>query len=241
LRRKGNKKFSMTSWYHKPLGAAILKAEQSGLDHVLPNLFGFHLLQLGGAEDNNVVRNTPISHCMRMDPAKCPRFPGLTLQGVCDDLPFLQSSLDVVLLNHVLEFSKEPENILNEVDEALIPEGHVVIIGFNPYSLFRFAKLPGINLIGSGKVRKWLVDRGFSIVEDKRFFFRAPVNKNNLLKRFLFMEGVGQLCWGQLGAVYIIVAKKEVSVLTPIKEPLFKKKRAPVPSVAEPSSRYRRG
>ncbi len=40
------------------------------------------------------------------------------------------------MLPHVLEFAAEPHRILREVERVLVPEGQVVIAGFNPLSLW---------------------------------------------------------------------------------------------------------
>ena len=56
----------------------------------------------------------------------------------CDftELPFASHSLDLVVLPHVLEFSTDPHQVLREVERVLIPEGQVIICGFNPTSLW---------------------------------------------------------------------------------------------------------
>jgi len=51
-------------------------------------------------------------------------------------LPFAAASIDLVLLPHVLEFASNPHQVLREVERVLVPEGQVVIAGFNPISLF---------------------------------------------------------------------------------------------------------
>ena len=51
-------------------------------------------------------------------------------------LPFASASLDLVVLPHVLEFLPDPHQMLREVERVLIPEGQVVIAGFNPLSLW---------------------------------------------------------------------------------------------------------
>jgi ubiquinone/menaquinone biosynthesis C-methylase UbiE len=41
-----------------------------------------------------------------------------------------------VVLPHTLEFSADPHHVLREVERVLVPEGRVVISGFNPASLW---------------------------------------------------------------------------------------------------------
>ena len=53
-----------------------------------------------------------------------------------DALPFDSQSLDLVVLPHALELARDPHLTLREVERVLMPEGRVVIIGFNPASLW---------------------------------------------------------------------------------------------------------
>jgi SAM-dependent methyltransferase len=53
-----------------------------------------------------------------------------------DALPFPNQSLDLVLLPHTLELARDPHDTLREVERVLVPEGRVVIVGFNPASLW---------------------------------------------------------------------------------------------------------
>ncbi len=43
-------------------------------------------------------------------------------------------SIDLVFLPHTLEFSADPHQVLRETERVLIPEGRVIILGFNPLS-----------------------------------------------------------------------------------------------------------
>ena len=51
----------------------------------------------------------------------------------CDprQLPFAANSIDLVVMPHVLEFYDDPHQILREVERILIPEGQIVLTGFN--------------------------------------------------------------------------------------------------------------
>jgi ubiquinone/menaquinone biosynthesis C-methylase UbiE len=57
---------------------------------------------------------------------------------LCDlrQLPFAAHSIDLVVMAHVLEFHDDPHQILREVERVLIPEGEVIIAGFNPISIW---------------------------------------------------------------------------------------------------------
>ena len=53
-----------------------------------------------------------------------------------DELPLLPNSVDFILLPHTLDFNKRANHILREVNICLQPEGYLIIVGFNPYSLW---------------------------------------------------------------------------------------------------------
>ena len=71
----------------------------------------------------------------------------------CDlrQLPFAANSIDLVVMPHVLEFYDDPHQILREVERILIPEGQIVLTGFNPYSLWGLRR----RLPGSGGMFPW--------------------------------------------------------------------------------------
>jgi|GEM_PF-1376373 len=52
------------------------------------------------------------------------------------ELPLLCDSVDVVVIHHALEFDANPRVILREAYQALVLGGHMVLIGFNPCSLW---------------------------------------------------------------------------------------------------------
>jgi ubiquinone/menaquinone biosynthesis C-methylase UbiE len=70
------------------------------------------------------------------------------------ELPFATQSLDLVVLPHVLEFAAEPHQVLREVERVLIPEGQVIICGFNPSSLWGMRQVAG-RLTGALPAAGW--------------------------------------------------------------------------------------
>ncbi len=137
------------------------------------------------------------------------------------ELPFASHSLDLIVLPHVLEFAREPHQVLREVERVLIPEGRVIVVGFNPASLWgvrqAVGRLTGAHFLPSEggfislpRLKDWLkllnmeVDRG-------HFGCYAPsCTTEKWLNRFSFMESVGQRWWPFFGAVYAVQAIKRV-------------------------------
>lgn len=233
-------------WFAKPPGKVLLEAESNLLSDLLPRLFGYYLLQLGGPSENNGwLKACRIPHLIHLSPS-CPcAFTGTCVIGPFDDLPFAPDSIDVALLPHVLEFSDNPQQILQEIYNVLIPEGYVVILGFHPWSLWGATKLftnkktlPWRGkFYSSYRVRRWLTHLGFDVEKHSTLFFRPPLSKVAGLQKLFFMEAIGQLLWPYLGGVYLIVAKKRVTSLIPVKSQLFAKRLRVPHSVAQPTAR----
>ncbi|MDY6992223.1 MAG: methyltransferase domain-containing protein, partial [Pseudomonadota bacterium] len=129
---------SRDQWFQTPLGQRLLAAEVSTLQQILPQLFGYHLLQISAIGNGQLLESSRITH--RCILTHSPDYPlHHYYSHVCalaEILPFSQDSLDVVILPHILEFEDNPHKVLREIQRILIPEGHVVLLGFNPFSLW---------------------------------------------------------------------------------------------------------
>jgi len=218
-------------WYQGTPGQYLFESERASLQQVLPRLFGYHLLQIGGPATHSFIDSSPIIHKIRMDHELISDFKGDSVLSNFDQLPFLPDSIDLVLLPHVLEFIEEPKALLEQVYYTLMPEGHIILLGFNPTSLWGLFKLcthkksvPWMSeFISAYRVKHWLSQVGYILVEDKSVFFRPPITRKKVLQKLLFMEAIGQLIWPYLGASYMIIAKKRVTPLTKIRSPLQEK------------------
>src|SRR5690606_13995139 len=102
----------------------------------LQDLFGYHLLQLSMSPQLDLSDSSRISHRFSLNPL--PGSSNAKLAALADfsQLPLAEESIDVALLHHVLDFSESPHQLLRETARVLIGRGHLVILGFNPLSLF---------------------------------------------------------------------------------------------------------
>jgi SAM-dependent methyltransferase len=136
----------------------------------------------------------------------------------CDELPFASDSLDLVLLPHVLEFAESPHQIIREVERVLMPEGSLIISGFNPYSLWGLHRVLGRKqgypwsgkFIALTRMKDWLALLGFEVVGGKFAAYAPPFRQRKLLDRFSFMERAGDRWWAISGGVYFLHAVKRV-------------------------------
>ena len=140
----------MASWLATPAGRYLLDWEQQHLDLAVADVFGFHALQLGLPELDALRSNRMPHRWVASDERAAPivtdeALPraALALQLDYDALPFDSASLDLVVLPHTLELAQDPHQTLREVERVLRPEGRVVVVGFNPASLWGLRQRAG--------------------------------------------------------------------------------------------------
>lgn len=121
---------NVQKWFDSSLGQYLVEHEQRYFDQVVVNIFGYNAVQIGWPQFNFLRLNRmPLHFSVGIESQ-------VSLRAAADYLPIQSSSMDLVILPHILEFSTNPHQILREVHRILIPEGHVVISGFNPLSLW---------------------------------------------------------------------------------------------------------
>ncbi|PKM42607.1 MAG: methyltransferase [Gammaproteobacteria bacterium HGW-Gammaproteobacteria-1] len=239
-------------WYDSPLGRSLAAGERVILDDTLGNLFGYHLLQVGAPQHADLTAASRISHRMVLvdNAAGLPPLAGSEgCIGLPEALPVAADSLDLLLLPHTLGFADQPHQVLREAERVLIPEGHVAILGFNPWSLWGLYRLvlgwrrraPWCGrFLSPWRVKDWLSLLGFDTVLLRHIHHRPPLHHPGLLRRLAFLERWGARWWPVLGGGYLLVARKRVATLTPIR-PRWRPRRALVATgLAEPTVRKQR-
>ena len=215
----------LREWFKQPLGKRLAAREREELDKVLVNLFGFHLLQVGCLLNEDMTSASRILHRVVVDGDPHETATLVAMYGVPDALPVESDSIDVVVLHHTLEFELNPHEVLREVERILVPEGHVVILGFNPWSwwgLRRFLRRrsgpPWCGRFRSAwRMRDWLSLLGFDHELSRWYFFRPPVQSEGIMRRLEVLERAGERWWPFWGGAFLVVGKKRVSTVTPIK------------------------
>ena len=211
-----------TSWQNLPNGELIVANINQTLAPWWSKFFGYHLLKIGALSGEIDSAQSPIKHQLTLSEQaqKC------NLVGDIDDLPLLKHSVDVCVLAHALEFSLDPHHVVREANRVLIPNGYLVITGFNPFSLaglnqfipYRRNKTPwNERLFSPMRVKDWLHLMGFEIQLDKRFLHSTLARQVTQGVISNHWHNIASRYFPSLGSVYVIVAKKRVLPLTPIK------------------------
>jgi SAM-dependent methyltransferase len=210
-----------SSWRQNALGQYIQSQEQVFFDQVVGNIFGFNALQLGMSEAD-LLKNCRIPYKIKVS----------EYQGdvYCDaeQLPIADNTIDLMLLPHVLDFSGFPQQALREVERVLVPEGYLVLTGFNPVStwgLRRFfskrcaasSALWQAHFFSPMRIKDWLHLLGFEVVNTQMVCHHLPFQRYRWLKRFELLERLVKRFMPMLGGVYCVVAKKRVLGIRVIK------------------------
>ena len=205
----------MSRWLQTPMGSYVLEWEQACLDEAVVDAFGYHALQLGlpqlrGLRENRMPHRWMAVRSLDRD-LETSHAPHSVLQCDFDALPFPSQSLDLIALPHALELTHDPHLTLSEAERVLVPEGRLMILGFNPHSLWGWGgRLPVPGPLAYRRVRDWLRLLSFE-VEDARFgCWRPAVSSPQWLERMRWFDTVGERWWPVLGGVYFITAVKRV-------------------------------
>lgn len=194
-------------WLASPQGSYVLAWEQEQADVAVADIFGFNAVQIGLPQCDFLRANRI--------PLRQKAGSGAAADVLCAPtaLPFAALSTDLVVLPHVLEFAADPHQVLREVERILIPEGQLLLLGFNPYSLWglrrRRGEFPWIgHYIGINRLRDWLGLLGFEVDRGSFGCFAPPLESEPWLRRWHPIEGVGKRWWRYGGAVYLLRAIK---------------------------------
>ena len=211
----------LDEWLQTPQGKYILEWEQERFDLMVADIFGFNAVQIG----------LPQYDCLRANRMPLRFVYDVSMPaGVLGDphhLPLAGNSVDLVVLPHVLEFAGDPHQVLREVERVLVPEGQVLISGFNPFSLWgirrrlagRDAPFPWRGQYFSVRRLKDLLKLLSFETQAGCFGRYAPaVSQEKWLMRWRFLELAGERWWPIFGSVYLLQGIKRqhgLRLLTP--------------------------
>lgn len=212
-------------WLETPVGSYVRAWQQDRLDMLTADIFGFNALQIGLPQINALRANRMPNKWLTdthlpSDPESASLAPIVVVHDFAE-LPFASQSLDLIVLPHVLEFAEEPHQVLREVERVLIPEGQVIICGFNPASLWGLRQVTGRltgahflpehgEFISLPRLKDWLKLLSMEVNRGHFGCYAPPCLTEKWLSRFAFMEEAGERWWPYLGAVYIVQAIKRV-------------------------------
>ncbi len=266
------------TWSQTPLGLKLVAEEQAWMDATLQDVFGYHALQIA-PEPLDALRMSRMSCRTRIvwpgsgqgaggqaavgqTPAAAPSSDGddaTTNERSCHvassltELPFLTQSLDLLVLSHTLEVTDDPHQLLREADRVLIPEGKLVITGFNPFSLWAIRRKcrsvqrfppASHSWIALPRLKDWLALLNFDIGAGAASAYGGyipPFDSQRWLDRLSWMEPAGRRWWPMAGGTYFLMAVKRVQGMRLITPAWRDTARAGQRAVATSSVKARQG
>lgn len=200
------------AWLATPLGQYLQAAEQAWYDHTVVDLFGYKAMQI----------ELPELDCLRENRMPWQLQAGLRagagLYARPDALPIANQSLDLLVLPHVLDFAEDPRAVLREAERVLLPEGRLLLTGFNPRSLWGLRRFkpgrPGApwqgNALTLSRLKDWLALLGLEAMRGEYLCYGLPVQREGWLARTRFLELAGDRWWPGAGGVYCLDVVKRV-------------------------------
>ena len=203
-------------FFDSTAGQYLQEWEQKQHDLFLTNVFGYYAIQIG-LPQVNFLRKNRIRHHVSIANS-----PTADIIGCPEALPLETASMDLVVLPHQLEFSENPHQILREAARVLMPEGKLMITGFNPMSLWGIYQRLSTrqereelfpwngHFIGLSRLKDWLALLNLEITGGAFGCYRPPNLSSKWVQRTAFLEKAGNRWWPTAGAIYTILATKKV-------------------------------
>lgn len=232
---------AIRDWYGTPLGQQLHAEVMRRIDSLVGDLYALRCLQIGGTQrdadllsGSGLVCRIHVTGDGRDD-----------LRALPAELPLATDSVDLVLLGHALEFCGDPHGLLREVDRVLTRDGYLLVIGFNPVSLFGLRRLLGRGRVpwsgsfySGGRVEDWLRVLGLHVRRRESCWLRPPLQGPRGRRLLAGLEWLAPLLRG-CGGVQLVLGRKQSIPITPI--PLGKRMAEPARArgTLGPASRVR--
>lgn len=216
--RNGRLCKQLADWFSSPLGIALIESERAAITKASKTLYGVRQLEVGIAPGITVCESGNCVHRFSSVGLWSEQISAGTVVCAPEELPLPNDGIDLAILHHTLDFASHPHQALREASRVLRGGGHLVVVGFNPLSLWGWRKMLARRpsgpwrgrFLSRKRIEDWLEVLDFVVEEKQLGFFQPPFQNPALLSRFSALErfGVGRVIPG--GAFYVMVAEKRV-------------------------------
>ena len=210
-------------WLKTSSAQRMLSLQSAWLQTQLGRFAGAHLMFHGLDPGLDLLSSSPIKHAFRM---ALPWQEGIATDAwmTSSNWPLADQSIDLVVMQHSLDFTRRPHQMIREAARTIVPSGYLVIIGFNPWSwwggvqkMMPFSTdMPWVaNAVSMKRLQDWLLLLDFSIQSTETLGHLWPIT--------LFPERVSQRIDSVLagpvgmGNFYMVVAQKTMVGMTSIR------------------------
>ncbi len=106
----------LRKWYETPLGRALAEQECAVLSDIVPNIFGYHLLQISQHMDSSYLDHCMIRHQLIIDLDDKNASTMLNMRSDASKLAITSDSVDAVILQHTLDVDMHMEIAICQSD-----------------------------------------------------------------------------------------------------------------------------
>jgi SAM-dependent methyltransferase len=232
----------LESWYTGANSQYLLEETRAAMQDQLDTSFGYHILQLGVSGGRPLCQGSPINHRLYCAGQLAG---GVGLVAEPDELPLDSDSVDAIIAHHCLEFAANPHQVLREIQRVLTPQGQLLVVGFNPYSLLGCkTRLRAVlrdplwsrhHPVSEHRLTDWLHLLGCEVLDTRRLYSLPPVSSGHL--RQLLMRGDAWATRHNLptGGLYILHATKQVAGLHRPRRPVVSRRGSLIGLVPKPA------
>jgi SAM-dependent methyltransferase len=205
----------LEDWCQSPAGVYMIASQQRAIDSLVARTAGYRGMLLKSMRSSFTIAKAPQLHKFALAP-----FPAADVSALTDldALPLPSSLVDVAVLHHVLDFSEFPHEALKEAARVVQASGHLVVVGFNPWSFFGLCRLIrgfwhptaiwSCRCLPVSRVTDWLRFVGFQPEKIVYGAYRPLFQTSKILNKIGFLDRVSARLHLPTGNYYIIVARK---------------------------------
>ena len=233
-------------WFDTELGQALLRAEMAMVEQIVPTLFGYRLVQIGVDSRTRLFNESHVQQKYMVAPRLQLGLAGNSIIANNTELPLEQHSIDVAILHHALDFTESPHQVLREAARVLRPGGHMLLISFNPLSMWglyrkflgrRRGQVPWCgHFVSHRRLSDWFQLLELTELKQQSDCFEAPFVSEKWRHRSRHFGRLLQNAPAEFGAFNLMLARKDVVGMTPLKPEWSKRHLITLP-IAKPTAR----
>jgi len=209
------------AWYQTPRGKLLKELEAGYLQRSITVSCQQIILQIGGLGwESEFIDCTLYKNYTILDTKGLGCDEARKIRAKAYSLPLQSDSVDMIIIPHLLEFDTHRFQTMREVERVLKPEGLLVVLNFNPWSLWvryqflldkKMADSWGGHFISRSRILDWLKLLNFEVTVSSEFNLDSVSSKHGKLIAY------GHSFFSTAYAVKSIKRRYNIIPLTPVK------------------------
>ena len=209
------------AWYQTPRGKLLKELEAAYLERSITVSCQQIILQIGGLGwENEFIDCTLYKNYTVLDAKGLGCDETRKIRAKAYILPLQSESIDMIIVPHLLEFDAQRFQTMREVERVLKPEGLLVVLNFNPWSLWvryqflwdkKMADTWRGHFISRSRILDWLKLLNFEVTLSSEFNLDSVSSKHG---KFIAQ---GHSFFSTAYAIKAIKRRYNIIPLTPVK------------------------